>query len=89
MHVRFSSQEFFNSIGGKAVPQHTDFESRILNVSFSQKRTFISMETQQNDRPLSAKSGRSQRVETPPKWAEFLLSNQVKADASLTSGGLG
>jgi len=36
----------------------------------------------------SATSGRSQRVENPPKWADFLLSNRVKADASLTSGGL-
>ncbi len=29
-----------------------------------------------------AKSGRSQRVETPTKWAEFLLSDQVKPGAS-------
>ena len=40
------------------------------------------------ERLKTATSGVSQRVETPPKWAEFLLSNQVKADASLTSGGL-
>ena len=33
-------------------------------------------------------SGRSLRVETPPKRAGFMRSNQVKADASLTSGGL-
>ncbi len=40
------------------------------------------------ERLKTATSGRSQRVETPPKWAEFLLSNQVQADASFTSGGL-
>ncbi len=36
------------------------------------------LENHENEGPLSAKSGRSQRVETLPKWAEFLLFANVR-----------
>ena len=52
------------------------------------KRTLKRVESGSSEWLLSARSGRSSRVETPPERAELLLSNQVVADASLTSGGL-
>ncbi len=61
---------------------------RNVHVRFSRKRTFKSPKIGGNQGPLSARSGRSQKVETPPKWTGFLFNNQVKADASLTSNGI-
>ncbi len=43
--------------GGKAVPQRRNFDSEILNVCFSRKRTFRLRESYQNQGQLTAKSG--------------------------------
>jgi len=43
--------------GGKAAPQRTDFQNRILNVCFSRKRSFTLKKIRENEGLLSAISG--------------------------------
>jgi hypothetical protein len=58
MHVRFSSQEFFNSIGCIPALQLSIFHFANLNVCFSQQRPFRAEENHENDGQLTARSGR-------------------------------
>jgi hypothetical protein len=45
MHVRFSSQEFFNSIERKAVTQQEFSATKILTAAFAVKQSFNSLQT--------------------------------------------